>query len=313
MKDTNYAYAVANVRAMEVSLISKSFMEQLADAQNLDEVKRSLSDNGVADFDDYMVKTWDFLNEIAPDASELEFMIVKNDFHNLKAIIKGIVSGHNGTVYCIKPSVLNIEELAEKVAQKDFESLPEWISKTAEEAYGLLTSTMDGQLFDMLVDKASLAAMKEFAKRTESQLADDIAELFVALTDIKIAVRIAGTTKGSSFLDNAFSKCDTLDIDYLKKAVIKGREDVVAYIQTTKYAVLCESIAKSTTDFERECDNMFMELLDGARRISFGPEPLICYYYARETEWKMLRIIVSGKHIELDSESIRERMRELYV
>ena len=66
-------------------------------------------------------------------------------------------------------------------------------------------------------------------------------------------------------------------------------------------------------DFERECDNKFMGLLDGARHISLGPEPLICYYFAKETEWKMLRIIVNGKHIELDSQSIRERMRELYV
>lgn len=313
MKDTNYAYAVANVRAMEPYLLSKSFMEQLVDAADFDEVKRSLSDGGALDFENSMVKTWDFLKEIAPDISELEFLIVKNDFHNLKAIIKGIVSGNDGRQYCIKPCVTDADELSEKLNARNFKSLPKWISKTAEEAYDLLTSTMDGQLFDMFVDKASLVAVKEFAKRAESEFADELTELFTAITNIKIAVRIAGTKKGAAFLDNAFCECDTLDIEELKKAAEGGREDIASYIRTTDYDDLCDSLTKSMTDFERECDNKIMELLDDARRISLGPEPLICYYYARETEWKMLRIIVSGKHTELDSRSIRERMRELYV
>lgn len=313
MKDTNYAYAVANVRAVEPQLLSKSFMEQLVDAVNFEEVKRSLTDAGALDFENSMIKTWDFLKENAPDISELEFLIVKNDFHNLKAIIKGMVAGADGSKYCIKPCVLDIDELSEKLVQKEFDTLPEWIGKTAKEGYDLLTSTMDGQLFDMLIDKASLRAVKKFAKRAESEFADSIAELFTALTNIKIAVRIAGTGKGEAFLDNAFCQCDTLDIEELKKASADGREDVVAYISTTQYDDLCDSIEKSMMDFERECDNKIMGLLDGARRISLGPEPLICYYFAKETEWKMLRIIVNGKHIELDSQSIRERMRELYV
>lgn len=313
MKDTNYAYAVANVRAMEPFLLSKSFMEQLADASDIDEVKRSLADSGALDFDSHMIKTWDFLNEISPDIKELEFLIVKNDFHNLKAVIKGMVSGQDGRAYCIKPCVLDIDELSEKLVQKDFKALSGWISKTAEEGYNLLTATMDGQLFDMFVDRASLIAIGDFVKRAESDFADELVETFIALTNIKIAVRVAGTKKGEAFLNNAFCECDTLDIEELKAAASKGKDEVVSYLHTTEYEELCHSITKSMTDFERECDNKITELLDGARRISLGPEPLICYYFARETEWKMLRIIINGKHIELDGESIRERMRELYV
>ncbi len=313
MRDTNYAYAVANVRAMEPNLLSKSFMEQIADANDYDSAMRMISDGGIDGFEDYMAKTWDFLSKIAPDVKGLEFLIVKNDFHNLKAIIKGIISGNNGTEYCIKPCVLNIDELEEGIRQKDFEALPKWISKTAEESYGLLTSTMDGQLFDMFVDKASLLAIKDFAKFTENEFAVEIAELFIALSNIKIAVRIAGSQRGKNFLENAFAKCDSLETDELKKAVLKGKDSVLEYINTTKYSNLCESISNSVTEFERQCDNMIMELLEGAKNISFGPEPLICYYFARETEWKMLRIITSGKYTELDREVIRERMRELYV
>ena len=238
MKDTNYAYAVANVRAVEPQLLSKSFMEQLVDASDFEEVKRSLADAGALDFENSMIKTWDFLKENAPDISELEFLIVKNDFHNLKAIIKGMVAGADGSKYCIKPCVLDTDELSAKLVQKDFDTLPKWIGKTAREGYDLLTSTMDGQLFDMFVDKASLKAVKEFAKRAESEFADSITELFTALTNIKIAVRIAGTGKGEAFLDNAFCQCDTLDIEELKKASADGREDGHTQCRKAVYTVL---------------------------------------------------------------------------
>ncbi len=310
MKDTNYAYAVANVRAVETRLLSKAFMEQLTDATDIDDVKRILGDSGVDGFEDYMVKTWEFLKEIAPDTKCLEFLIVKNDFHNLKAIIKGIVSSTDGREFCIRPCVLDIDELYEKLTQKEFEQLPKWISKTAQESYGLLTSTMDGQLFDMFIDKASLEAVADFAQLAESDFASNLAEMTVALADIKVAVRIAGTKKRTSFLDNAFCNCDTLNIEELKKAVLKGKDAVLEYICQTKYSNLSD---KSLGELERECDNIVMEYLQGARNVSLGPEPLICYYYARETEWKMLRIISSAKHTELDSNVIRERMRELYV
>ena len=323
MKDIEYAYAVANVRAKEPELLNKSFMDQLADANSFNDAKKILVDRGFSQFGktsdvsvalgDYMSEVWDFLSDIAPDIKALQFMIIKNDFHNLKAFIKGHISGNDGRNYCIKPCVLDSEFLYDNIVKKDFENLPGWISGVAKDAYELLTSTMDGQIFDMFVDVASLKATIEFSKLAECDLATEFTELFVALTNIKIALRLAGTTKGNAFLDNAFCPCDTLDIDDLKKAVVKGRDDVLTYIQTTKYTELCDSISKSMADFERECDNMFMKLLDSARYVSVGPEPLICYYYAKEAEWKMLRITVSGKYIDMPAESIRERMRELYV
>ncbi len=310
MKDTNYAYAVANVRVLENNLLSKPFVEQLADSADYNDVNRILADAGVDGLEDYMVKTWDFLCEIAPDKKALEFLIVKNDFHNLKSIVKGIVAGTDGKQYCIRPCVLDIDYLEEKLVQREFEQLPKWICETAQQSYGLLTSAMDGQLFDMLIDKASLKAVRSFAELTENEFAQRLAEIVVAVANIKVALRIAGTKKGGAFLDNAFCDCAVLDADELKKSVLKGKDAVFEYIQTTKFSTLCN---RTTADFERECDNLIIEYLQSAKNISLGPEPLICYYYAREAEWKMLRIISSAKNTGLDTEVIRERMRELYV
>ena len=323
MKDTEYAYAVANVRAKEPELLTKSFIEQLIDTPTFTDAKKIMVDKGFTGFEkstdvsdvlaDYMIEVWNFLTNVAPDKEVLDFLVVKNDFHNLKAIIKGHISGNDGRKYCIKPSVLDVDFLYNSIIQKEFDNLPKWISGVSKEAYDLLTSTMDGQIFDMYVDVASLKAMINFSKSTECFLAIDYSELFVALANIKIAVRLSGTTKGNAFLENAFCPCETLSVDELKKAVLKGKDDIITYINSTKYSVLSESILKSVADFERECDNMLIKRLDDVRFVNMGPEPLICYYLAKEAEWKMLRIALSGKNIDMPSGSIRERMRELYV
>ena len=45
----------------------------------------------------------------------------------------------------------------------------------------------------------------------------------------------------------------------------------------------------------------------------FSVGPLVAYVLARENEIKTVRIIVSGKRSGLSDDSIRERVREMYV
>ena len=44
-----------------------------------------------------------------------------------------------------------------------------------------------------------------------------------------------------------------------------------------------------------------------------GIGPLAAYYVAKETEIKALRIILSAKISGASNDTVRERMRELYV
>ena len=323
MNKTEFAYAVANVRAVENDLLNASFMEQLASSGSYDNARRLLSDKGFLEFAthsdpnvalaDYMTKTWDYLMEITPDRDALKFLIVKNDFHNLKAIIKGIVANTDGKKYCIKPCILDAEDVFNAVKVKDYESLPKWMSGVAEKSYEILTTTLDGQIFDMFADRASLETMISFAKNSGYDFCEEFANTFVAVTNIRIALRLSAFTGSHSLLDYAFSECKGLDISELKKAVLKGKDEVVAYLSGTDYAELVAGAEKSGSAFEKECDNYLMNMLDEVKRISFGIEPLVAYYYAREIEWKNLRITVGAIHAGMSAEAVRERMRELYV
>lgn len=319
MKDTDYAYAAANVRTMETELLSQSFIDQLITADSFENVRQILIDKGFSGFEktsdasealaDYMTDTWDYLTEIAPDKQALEFLVVRNDFHNLKSVTKGIAASSDGRKNCIKPCLIDIELLYDSVKNKEFENLPKWIADIARDGYELLTSSMDGQIFDMFIDKASLETMIAFAggNAFSKKLANEIA----ALTDIKIAYRLSKTSANEVVYKYAFAECEELDAALLAAAAQRGREQVIAYIENTEFAYLAGM--KSAASLERECDNRIMEMLDSAKRISFGIEPLIAYYHARMAEWTNLRIIVSAKHAGLPPEAVKERMRDIYV
>lgn len=64
---------------------------------------------------------------------------------------------------------------------------------------------------------------------------------------------------------------------------------------------------------EREIDNHLMEILKKAKFKAFGIEPLIGFMYAKEIENKILRLILTGKRMQVKTEAIKERLRLSYV
>ena len=67
------------------------------------------------------------------------------------------------------------------------------------------------------------------------------------------------------------------------------------------------------TVFERLCDNFIMRFIREAKYRSLTMEPMAAYIYARETEVKTVRIIMSGKLNDIDADIIKERLRDAYV
>ena len=71
--------------------------------------------------------------------------------------------------------------------------------------------------------------------------------------------------------------------------------------------------SNSASLLEKISDNYIMDLMKGAKLVTFGPDRLLAYIYAKETEIKIIRIIMVGKLNNITGEVIRERLRESYV
>ena len=84
---------------------------------------------------------------------------------------------------------VDVKLIREAVQTREFQNLPAAMRTPAEEAYKALLHTQDGQLCDIIIDKAALDAICAAGKSSGNEFLELYAELTVAAADIKTAVR----------------------------------------------------------------------------------------------------------------------------
>ncbi len=323
MSDTQYTYAVARIRSKELLLFNAQTIEQLLSAKSYDECVRLLADKGWGSGDGRISaeellaqereKTWSLIGELVPDQSVFDVFLYANDYHNLKAAIKQVCTGSEDFGLYISHGTVSAKTLYDMVNAHDFYLLPEKMHAPAQEAYEALSQTRDGQLCDIIIDKAALEAIYAAGKASDNDLIEKYAELTVASADIKTAVRCCRTGKPLEFVRRALAECDTLNAARLAQAAVEGIDSICDYLSSTNYAEAVEALAQSPSAFERWCDNLMIRDIRPQQYVSFGIGPLAAYILGRENEIKTVRIILSGKLNGLPDASIRERVREMYV
>lgn len=164
-----------------------------------------------------------------------------------------------------------------------------------------------------MVDKAALEAIYEAGKRSGEEIIRDYAESTVAVADIKIAVRSQKTAKSLEFMKRAMAECDSVNINALMRAAQNGMDAIEEYLESTAYKGGAKALKESASAFECWCDNRIVETIRPQLYNPFTIGPVVAYVLARENEIKTVRIILTGKQNDLPVESIRERVREMYV
>ena len=318
-----YTYAVARIRALEVSLFSDSTIDQLIACQNYDQALQFLEEKGWGDAESSgdaekiltreEEKTWEVVKELSIGMEHFDVLSYPKLFHNLKAAVKEVCTGDKNRHIYYEDVRIPGEEMRKIVEDRDFGKLPDSMRIAGEEAYETLLHTGDGQLCDVIIDRAALDAIRAAGERSKEEIVRQYAESTVAVADIRIAVRACKTGKSSDFMKKAMAECDTLDKERLIHAAVSGMDQIMSYLAETKYVDGAQALAESASAFERWCDNQIMETIRPQLYNSFSLGPLVAYVLARENEIKTVRIILTGKRSGLPEEFIRERAREMYV
>ena len=323
MSNTKYTYAVARIRALEVSLFSDAVIEQLLACKTAEQALQLVTEKGwgdpASDRDMDAVlkreeeKTWEVIRDVAPDMSVFDVLSYPKLYHNLKAAIKEVCTETRNPGIFYDDCQIPGREMLQIVENREFSKLPRGMSRVAEEAFDTLLHTRDGQLCDIMIDKAALDAICEAGRRSGEPIIQDYADTTVAIADIKIAVRSQKTGKSVDFMRSAMAECAGLNIEQLIRAALAGADEIAQYLEGTSYAGGADALRESPSAFERWCDNRMIETLKPQKYETFSVGPLLGYLIARENEIKTVRIILTGKQNGFPDEAIRERIREMYV
>lgn len=307
MKDVEYVYAVSYIKTLENKMLTHSDMQTLIMADGIEAAKRFLRERGwVGESAEELLKNelenaWTKAYEVCPEEAPIDLLLYENDFHNLKTILKASVQNEKWDNMVLSPSTVTPNVIEKAIKNKSEDGLPEHLKGVAGEAYQLLTSTMDGQLAEIFIDKAEHIAVLEGAKKTKSEFLIGWAELLIELTDYKTAWRCVAGKKPK---------------DFVKNALINPK----ASLMDTQNAII-EEIKKNYPDadtetigaFEKWCDNKKLAYAKRAKAESFGFAPIMAFLIGKSFEVKAARIILTCKENGWGEETIKERLRDAYV
>ncbi len=313
-----FTYGVARVRAKETSLMTRQDIEQLLSADSYDAALRFARDHGYRDdggediFAGAQRELWSFIEEVA-DEETVKVLRLPIDYHNVKASVKAVFSGIDGEDLLLGGGTEDKNEIYTCVKAREFKELGKRIGEVCEEAVTILNQTQDGQLCDIYIDKAMLAAIEDAAKKSGDAFLKKYADLVADTSNLKTAYRCAASEKNLSFIENAVYDGGTLNTSALKKAASSGVDALAEFAEATAYSDCAECMKVSAASFERQCADEITHFMEKARYESFSSAPIIAYHYAKTAEINAVRLILSGKMNRLGDEMIRERVRETYV
>lgn len=318
-----YPYAVARIRMLERSLLTEKEYTQMIDARSADEAMKILMDAGYSEFG--MAEARDFetllsaqLSKAYSDVRELttenfmDVFLYKNDYHNLKVLIKADITETEADAYLIGGGTVDIEVMKNAFAGKNFSTIPYEMQEAVAAAYEAYGKNQSGQAVDIVLDKAAFRQMSLTAKKSGSDFIKKYVELVCDITNLKNFLRVKTMRRPFEMFAEIYVEGGSITADAFRAAF--GADTPWGGFKGSQYGELCaEGMPQGFTVFERLCDNFIMGFIREAKYRSLTMEPMAAYIYARETEVKTVRIIMSGKLNDIDADIIKERLRDAYV
>ena len=308
---------------LENSLLTEKTYTQLIESRSAAEVFKILSEAGYGgessiDAKNYekalssrLAKAYADVKELVPKENFIDVFLLKNDYQNLKVLVKSDISGVDGEKYMVGGTAIPVGEIKEAFETKNYGRLTETMADAITAAYDGYAKTQNGQIIDTVMDNAAFRDMLKVAEKSGIRFVTDYVHALCDLTNLKSFARLKNMNKSVTEFENVYVSGGSISLDVFKRAF--NAEGTSGGFKETAYSALASKMEEGFTVFEKACDDYLMAFMRDAKYKSLTVEPLLAYIYAVETEVKTVRIIVNGKLNGIDTEVIKERLRDAYV
>lgn len=329
-------YAACRIKSQENNLITEDRLVRMLDSRSFEEAVKILQEcnygdgfvlNSYGDYEALLSAEKDsvtkLIREIATESSGVDVFLVKNDYHNAKAILKGIQTGQenlNDIAYMLLPNgLITAETISDAVSSKNFVSL----YKDMADALKFLTSEslnheLSPRVIDTVLDKAMFSDILNRVKKCRCKQMKEYVLALLDLTNISTLLRCKMNGINISVLKESFIEGGTYSVDEFVKLYDSSFEAVSDKLRYSPYGSVVltgtEGAAKKNLSrFEAETDNYLLSIFKKEKNNIFSPAVIAGFYLAKLTEIKAARIIIVCLKNNVDKDIIKQRLRELYV
>ena len=330
MDRSKFIQSSTRLRVMEKELLKSENFIRASETETLEDALRSLSDtvynkyiNKISSPTEYeyilkeeLTRFYDELFDISPSKIPIRLITLKYFYHNLKVIIKEDIGKKDLKDLYMNIGDFDLKEYRDALVKGNKRNKNIELIQRVEELY---EEKKDPQLIDIYLDNAYFTELLELAEESQVDLFIEYAKNLIDFTNIRTLLRAKKQEKDVEFLRQIIIEGGNVRketyLDLLNREV-SSDTDVFKKLEIYKYIKEALDSFKekgNLSDFEREMDNYFIDLIKDVKYITYGPEVIFANVLAKEMEIKNLRIILVSKLNGLDSEFIREKLRDTYV
>ncbi len=331
-KAESYAFPCSLIRANERTLLTMQDLERVLDAKDMQQAMHILTEFGYGDgkdtenprgFEIVLAKEMDRVSELvaslAVEKAEIELLRLPQDYHNLKVLLKAEALGTDPAPLLSAGGNIPPAKLLDRIRERNVIMLELEMQHGFAEASELYAKSGDPQEIDLVLDRACYSHMQRMAAACENSFIQDYCALAVDLLNCRTFVRLREVDKPWSFFRKAFLPGGTLSEQLFTRNYEEPYPQFADRIAPLGFGELFSRgavEAANTGQFtllEKLCDDRRMRFLKDAHYVTFGPEPIVAFYLAKESENKNLRMILTGKLVGTAPTVIKERLRQTYV
>lgn len=333
MDNMVYTNVVPRLRVMETRILDDGKLNRIIDSASPEDAVKILQEteyaahmSGMKRAEDYEVilsgelrRVYRLMYEICPVKSVVDVMSVKYDYHNIKVLIKSRILDRDFSNLLIPIGMIELEKLQLSIKNDNHSDLPFFMRDAIEKIQDDFAKYKDPQRVDIIADRYMFQHMLSISMETGDDFIEKYVKTIIDFTNLKALLRIKKQKKSREFLNDVIVEGGYIDCDKIESLLLESAENIPVRLNYTDYAELLKAgieayVKNGSVNFiEKLMDNYLVAMIRDTKYVSFSPEPVIAYIYAKENEIKLLRIILVGKINKISPELIRERLRDNYV
>lgn len=322
--DWRYVFQSAQVRALELQMLTRATFLDMANAENVQAAADLLSateyampraEKSPAQTENTLLLRRSAVRELFADLI-LDQPIVKlfktrDDFTNLRlAVRRTLTDKPLGSDYSADGN-FSPEQFEQVFAEENYNELPDYMSDAVESAVLAYYRNKDIRQIDHAIDCAQAQYNLNQARRLNSIFLLALFKIQIDLTNIRTMLRLKFT---ESEQRNVFLKGGFLELERLERGAELPYESLAPLFFVTPYYRLVEAGAsyltsdKSFLKVEQQCEEHFTGFLKSTLQVTAGPQPIIAYLLLKENEIRTVRLVLTAKKNNLDTKLILDRI-----
>ncbi|HLB73072.1 MAG TPA: V-type ATPase subunit [Sedimentisphaerales bacterium] len=321
--DWRYVFETAQVRTLEIAMLSRAALQDMANADGFAQASELLSGTEYAvgstgDFGrvenmlgERRTAIRELFAELMRDAPIVELVKSRDDFANLRLALRRVLTGKPlGGDY--SPDGNASPDVFSSVFEEErYDLLPDYMRQAVDAAVLAYYEKKDVRQIDYAIDAVQAEYNLKRARRLGSIFLTGLFRIRIDLTNIRTMLRLkfTGDEKRNVFLEGGYVEQERfghgLDLGYEALAPLFF---VTPYHRVVEAGAAYVASNKSFLKLEQQCDEHLTGFLKSTIQVTAGPQPIIAYLLMKEHEIRTVRLILTAKRNSLDTKLILDRI-----